>query len=342
MAARRNGVEVEEFGFGFPPRATGRQFGRTLYSLNWLPLGGFVRLTGEDGADTGPGTFGGASIWIKTKILLAGVCMNAITAYAILFFLCARGLPVVFTADFKLPAPAATSTKQVVIVDIVKDSPAEKIGIQKGDVIASGDGQAIKSEEELHSFTQSHAGKSVQFVIKHGSQERTASTQLSTNTEAKDGGYLGVTTLATQEYSYGWKSPLVAASLFTQLTWGTLIGFGNLAVSIPSLVGHTITHKAVDTAATGPVGIFAILNGISFLGTNYLLFFVANISVALFVINSLPVPALDGGRLFLIITQRVFKKQIPPDVEAKIHTYGFLALIFLMLLISINDVKRFH
>ncbi len=336
VSARRNGVEAEEFGIGFPPKAVGLKVGRTLVSINWLPLGGFVRLKGEDNVQTGPGTFGGATTWVKTKILLAGVGMNALTAYILLLILCFGGLPAAFTSGFNLAKPASVSKKQVMVVDVSKGSSAERADIKKGDVVVSANGQQLSTEDDLKNFTRAHAGQTVEFDLIVGGKHLQKSVQLQTADQAKDGGFLGVTPFSTQEFSYGAKAPLVAASLFGQIVWGTIYGIGQTIAGI-------FHHKpASEIAVTGPVGIVMIMSSILYLGWRYLLFFLALVSISLALINVLPFPALDGGRLFFVWLAKIRRKPVSPELEAKIHTAGFVFLLMLMALITIVDIKRPH
>jgi regulator of sigma E protease len=334
IAARRNGVEVEEFGVGFPPRIAGKRFGRTFYSINWLPLGGFVRLKGEDGTDMSVGSFAAASVWAKTKILLAGVAMNALTAYAILLILCLWGLPAAFVGQFRLPQPARTAPKQVVLVEVVQGSPAATAGLTKGDVVVKGNAEPITDEEQLHEFTKAHAGQTVELTVRHGRNEKQLRVQLNGEQAAAASGYLGVTPFATQTYSYGTMAPVVAASILGQTVWGTFSGIAT------TIVG-ALRHEANATVAvTGPVGIVVIMSNVLYLGLAYLLFFLAMVSTSLACLNIIPFPALDGGRLALIWIGKLRRKPVSPQLEAKIHTAGFVFLLFLMAVITLVDIKR--
>lgn len=336
IAARRNGVEVEEFGFGFPPRAFGKKIGKTVYSINWLPLGGFVRLRGEDQEETGPGTFAGASILAKTKILLAGVGMNIVMAYVLLLILCFVGLPAAFSSSFNLPAPSYTSPKQVMAVDVGPGTPAAQAGLVRGDIIMSANGQPMTREEDLVNFTKSHAGETTNVEVKHAGTTRLIAVKLQDTQKGKQSGYLGVTPLQVYTTSYGLKAVWVAAWLVGQMVWLTLAGFGG---AIAALFGHHAGQAAA--AVTGPIGIVVILSNLLYLGARYILFFMATISVSLAVINVLPIPALDGGRLAIIWLGKLRRKAVSPQLEAKIHTVGFVVLIMLMVLITILDIKRY-
>jgi regulator of sigma E protease len=335
VVARMSGVEVQEFGVGFPPQAWARKIGRTLYSVNWLPLGGFVRMRGEDGGDQSPGSFGGASLRAKTAILLAGVGMNALTAYMLILVLCIWGLPAAFATSFNLPQPAASSPQRVLVLEIAKDSPAATSGLEKGDKLLSANGQQLASEQQLVDFTHDHAGTTASFEVEHGGATTTKQIKLRDPEAGKDSGYLGVTPLAVQNLAFGWRAPIVAASLLGQMIWGTLAGF---ATTIAGLFHHQQGGAAV--AVAGPVGIVVIMTNALYLGAGYVIFFLATISVSLAILNALPIPALDGGRLALIWFGKLRRKPVSPELEAKIHTVGFALLLLLMAIVTVIDLRR--
>ena len=202
VAARRNGIEVEEFGIGFPPRAFGIKRGGTIYSVNWLPVGGFVRMKGEDEADERPGTFNAASLWAKTKVLLAGVGMNLVMAYVILLILTLVGLPQLFDGQFSPGHPSYGQKPAVMVVQVGAGTPAARAGVTTGALILSGNGQNFTKESDLQSFTKAHAGQTVSLVVKHGSEQQTKQVKL--NAQQDDVGYLGVTPFAVETQRYGW------------------------------------------------------------------------------------------------------------------------------------------
>lgn len=334
VVARRNGVAVEEFGFGFPPRLFGRKVGQTIYSINLLPLGGFVRLKGEDMADTSPHSFNAASYKTKAKILLAGVGMNALIAYIILLVLCVTGLPPVIEGQFSLGQPQVAQPRQVLVAAVGPDSAAAAAGIERGDIILSGNGQSFTSEQDLTTFTKANAGETVTFNVKRQtSNVEDVQVKLKSEQEAKQQGYLGVTPLQVYKLRYGWWSPLVALGLLAQIMLGTLAAFGGLIIGL-------FTRGQVAETVTGPVGIVVLFSNIVHLGWSYVALLVASISVSLAVINVLPVPALDGGRLALITVQKATKRSLSPRAEGLVHLVGFVALIALMLVVTLFDLKR--
>ncbi len=346
ITARRDGVEVEEFGIGFPPRIWGKKVGKTLYSVNLLPLGGFVRLKGEDGAETGPGTFGGAKYSTKAKVLLAGVGMNLLTAIVVLYALCVTGLPGLgaqFEPGFLKHEYA--QKPQLILAEVVAGSPAAQAGLKRGDFLLEANGKKLADDGALRAFTKAHAGQEVTLKVQSGASERDVKVKLRPLTSSA--GFLGVGGQEVYKLRYDPLRAVVAAVYITgTLFVATIVGVFGLIIHIPALI-LGLFAKAVPQAAeaaSGPLGIIFILKSLSSLGYSYIFLFMANIAVALAAFNVLPLPALDGGRLAIITYQKVFKHRIKAETEAKIHAIGFLALIALMVLISVYDVRKifFH
>lgn len=344
IVARRNGVGVEEFGFGFPPKLFGRVRGGVLYSFNLLPLGGFVRLKGEDAADMSLGSFGAATLGVKAKILLAGVAMNLLTAFVLFYALAVTGLPGLgqqFEPSFLKPTYA--QPRQLILADVEAGSPAAKAGLKRGDYVLSLDGQRVTTDKQLSAQTRSNAGKAVTLEVKTGGATRMVPVTLRPASAQR--GFLGVVSQQVYKLRYDPLQAVAAAAYITgALLVATIVGVFQLIISIPTLImglfSATIPKQA--EAASGPIGIVFILKSISSLGWAYVLLFMANISVALAAFNALPLPALDGGRLFVSVIQRLTKRPWRPETEAKYHAIGFMALIALMVLISVYDLRKPH
>lgn len=332
VAARRAGVEVHEFGFGFPPKLIGKKVGRTEYSINWIPLGGFVRLKGENLTDKAPGSFGAASFSNKTKILFAGVTMNALVALLILVGLAWTGLPPIIQNQFSFGQPQYVQDKQLMAVAVADDSPAQKAGIERGDMILSGDGQRFVAETELLAFTKSHAGQKATFEVE--SDGRISVIEVELRQPDSGQGALGVTPFQTYKQQYGFIDGIVTAVGITgQLVIGTLSAFGNLVAGL-------VTKGQMSEQVAGPVGIVALLSNVLDFGLVYVLVFVVSISISLAVINALPLPALDGGRWLMAAAQKLTKRQLSERTEGLVHTVGFVALMLLMVVITYFDIER--
>jgi regulator of sigma E protease len=343
IAAKRNGVEVEEFGIGFPPRLWGKKVKGTLYSVNLWPLGGFVRLKGEDTGDTRPGTFAGAKYNVKAKILLAGVGMNLLTAVVMLYALCVTGLPGLGGFEPRFLASSYAQPKQLILAQVEQGSPAATAGLKKGDYLLSANGQRLETDDALRDFTKNNAGKTVILHVRTNGDERDVNVKL--RAPGSKEGYLGVVSQQVYKLRYDPVRALAAAVYLTgALFIATVVGVLQLLISIPALLLNLFSSTVPQAAqaASGPLGIVFILKSISSLGLAYIFIFMANIAVALAAFNVLPLPALDGGRLAIITWQRVSRRKISPDTEAKIHAIGFMALIGLMLVITVYDLKKYY
>ncbi len=343
IMAKRGGVEVEEFGFGFPPKLFGRTWRGTLYSFNLVPLGGFVRLKGEDSSQRGHGTFGAATFKSQTKILLAGVVMNLVLAAGLLYVVCLIGLPGLGSAfEPSFLHSTYAQPRQLILTNVESGSPADKLGLRKDDYVLSGNGQALTTADALLAFTKAHAGQVVSLVVIEKGTQKTLNVKL--RAPGTTDGFLGVEVQQAYKLRYGPVDALIAALYITgSLLVATIVGVFQLIASLPALIiglgGHGVPIAA--QGASGPVGIFFILSSLSSLGASYILLFVANISVALAAFNILPLPALDGGRWAVLLYQKITKKSWSAEAEARYHGLGFAALIALMLIITVYDIRKY-
>jgi regulator of sigma E protease len=347
IAARRGGVDVEEFGIGFPPKVWAKKIrskkSKFIFSINLLPLGGFVRLKGENAEDKRSGSFGAASLPTKVKIMLAGVAMNALVAFVMLTILAATGMPKIIDDQFTV----ANDTKviqevqnsDVVLVNSVEENaPAAQAGIKTDDQILAINNEQITNIDQVANLTESNAGKTVPILIER--DEKQIEVKATLNEENTGRGYLGI---ASQSGASGvevarstWSSPIVALGLMKQISTLTFQGLGT---AISNLVKGN-TEKASEQVA-GPVGIFYILREGTKIGLSFILFIIAIISLTLALLNALPIPALDGGRLFVTLLFAALKKPLTKRTEEAIHGTGFAALILLIILITIVDINRF-
>ena len=385
IAARKNGVEVEEFGICFPPRAIAWRKVRgkwrrlkksewdkapgegTIISLNWLPIGGFCQMKGENDDASEKGTFGKASYWSKTKILFAGVTANWIVAAVIFTALAFVGMPHFMENQFQVDIDTEVYiTKPVTLESIEKDSPADNAGLQAGDVVKSmrilkcdneectegvNERYEILTTDDLLGFLDKYAGESVYMSFTRNGDEMTAPVTLN----ASDKDYiLGAAIDGELLYMSSWSSPIVGIGTTIQLTGETFKGVGQLIVNLFSGIIKQVNFdqsvresgaeelQSAGDSVTGPVGIVGILfPNVAKAGGRSLAFLVAIISVSLACMNVLPIPALDGGRWLMITIARLRKKKLSKATEEKIVGRSFIVILILAVVITILDIMRF-
>jgi regulator of sigma E protease len=389
IMARRNGVDIEEFGIGFPPRIWKKRIksekGDYNFTINLLPLGGFVKLKGEHDTDTGPGTFGAASVSAKTKIMAAGVAMNLVVAFLLLTLLAAVGIPKLIDNQYTVSGDTKVVRNQIIIGFVEPNSPASKAGIKQADHLVgfigtqrlcqfdqlpsgtpataciapylSGESWKVKSAKDLSAFTKTHAGQKVGIIISRDGHEyytqatirSTKEVDASQNTKEPKG-YLGVGPTDFTIQRSTWSSPVVAAGLIGQFTKLTFQGLGSAVVGLGKIIAGAVTGNSVarvhgqtqaSEQVSGPLGIFIILKDGSALGINFVLLIIAIISLTLAIMNILPIPMLDGGRLWLTLATRAVHRPLSPEKEELINASGFVFLMLLIVVITIVDIRRF-
>ena len=326
LAAKRAGILVEEFGLGLPPRVLGKKIGETIYSLNLFPFGGFVRLHGEnlDEDIKKPNrAFLNKSKKVRSAIVIAGVTMNfilGILAFAVVYSV--SGIP--------------RETKNVKVVDVAVSSPAQVAGVLAGDVIRGVDKKEIVSTEEFIALVEEKKGQKITLEI-----ERDGSAKKITLTPRVDPpeneGALGVVITGTEIYfPPWWQRPFIGVYYGTQeaIFWGktVLLGFVNIFQEL--FAGRT------PKDISGPVGIFAITSEAAKSGILTLINFVGVLSINLGILNIIPFPALDGGRLLFIVLEKIIGRRVLPKIEAAIHAVGMIVLLLLLLAVTASDIKR--
>lgn len=353
IAARRSGVVVEEFGIGFPPKAWSTKLKNGVeFSLNWLPLGGFVKLQGEYDASNGKGDYGAATFWQKTKILLAGVAINWLTAAILFTILAWVGLPKLLPDQYSVPNDTKLVTHPI-HVTVAKGSPAEKAGLQTGDEIRKFDGKPLATPDSLSKLAEQNKGKKVAVVYNREGKERQTSVQLRADNKNNQG-YLGVGTSSKPSTIHAtWSAPIVGVGTTIQLTLATFDGLGKLVASLGTGIAAQFSSdaavkesggkdlEAAKESVAGPVGIFGVLfPAASSAGLTPLIFLTALISLSLAVMNVLPIPALDGGRWFVMALFRLMKKPLTKEREESIQTVGMLSLMALIVIVTVVDVSK--
>ena len=343
LAAKRAGIGVEEFGFGLPPRLWGKKIGETIYSINWLPFGGFVRLVGEDPTDAkrqDKNSFYVKSLGQRTLVVVAGVFANLVLAVLIFYI-------VIFALGFKVSLPLlvehkfkfVNETRQVLVSDVTGGSVAELAGLRIGDSIVEADNQNIAETADLQKVVRASEGKEISLVLENPVNNKTRSVKV------------------VPVYSEELKVPALGVGLgelvvlnyetFSQKIFsGFIHSYNTIDYSLRvfgALIGFAVREgdiTPVSEGVSGPVGIAAITSQAVALGPISVLQLVGLLSLNLAFINILPIPALDGGRFFFILIEVITRKRVYPAVEKWVHSIGFALLIALTILITYNDILK--
>ena len=383
IMARRAGIEVQEFGIGMPPRGIawqkkdgkwvkltkkqreGLKGGGLIFSLNWLPIGGFCKMKDESDSATAEGSFGRASFLGKTGMIFGGVVANFLVAVAIFTILAWVGMPHFLEGQFSVKGDThvdvSREENQIWVTNVIEGSPAAEAGMLEGDrVLCIGVGEEceyIVEPTEISQFTWRHFGEMVRVGFKRGGMDSDFQYVDVRLPEDGSGGYvLGIGT--TQEkaplYRSTWSAPVVGVGTAVQLTGETFVGIGRMVGDFVSGAFRQVSfdaevreegREAIGRAGEGLAGPVGIIGTIfpQFLssGVINLLFLAALISVSLACMNLLPIPALDGGRWTLIAVYKLLGKKLTQETEEKIVSRAFMALMGLIVVITALDISRF-
>ncbi|MGH2445748.1 MAG: M50 family metallopeptidase [Candidatus Limnocylindria bacterium] len=344
IAAKRAGITVEEFGIGFPPRVASVTWRGTRYSLNWIPLGGFVRMLGEDGEveikrlreggmtdaeveQAAAGAFNRKPIWVRVVVLLAGVAMNFVLAAAL------------FSVAISLPPLIGHGP--LTVMEVQDASPAEgKLDV--GDVIIGADGQTFERSADLTEYVAGRAGFPVTLALERDGEPLELTLiprSVSPEERARGVGPVGFSYEPERlvEEPSTVTGPIDAAARGTTAAWSLAIQIpGGLADAVGGLIG--LNPNGGD--ARGPIGIAQETGRVLEAPLVSQLLFVGVLSINLAVLNVLPFPPLDGGRIFVVLVEAVRRRKLPAEREALIYLTGFAVLIALVILISIQDIQR--
>jgi len=377
IAARKSGMKVYEFGFGFPPRAFGvykdpvtkqyvwlwgkgsqksvksesqksslneinsvagggkreEEFPATVYSINWLPLGGFCKIKGEEGEGAiEPDSFGFQKAWKKIIVLVAGVVMNFLLAAILLGIGLAIGLPADFSGGVDSRA-IVVQEPRVMIQGVDNNSPAKEAGLQMGDTVISLDNQLIKSSLAMTDFIKNNGDKIVNIKVERAGKEIALNLTPKIIKAGESSPRLGVILADAGMVRYPWHIALYKG--FVAAAFGVI----NIFIVFFVLIKNLIIGKGLAFDVSGPVGIAVLVGQSAKLGINYLINITAMISLSLAAMNILPIPALDGGRVLFVLIEKIFRRPVPVKYEQLAHTIGFLLLMLLVILITFRDIK---
>ncbi|HEV2122785.1 MAG TPA: RIP metalloprotease RseP [Chloroflexota bacterium] len=315
VTAKRAGIKVQEFGFGYPPRLFGVRFGETLYSVNLLPLGGFVKMLGENAEPGDPQAFSSKSKRVRATVLIAGSAMNLLLA------------PIFFSASLMIGEPVP---EHVAIARVEPGSPAESAGMLPGDIFVSLNGRAIHEALTLRDTVRSNVGREIEVVVRRDGREvplRIVPRQVTQEGQ----GALGI---QLQQAFRTLQRPIwEAVPMGIQRTGEVLVLF---AQGIKQMV-----VREIPVELAGPIGIAQMTDQAAQAGINYLLQFTAFLSLNLAIFNLLPIPGLDGARVAFVVLEGIRGgRRLNPQIEGAIHFIGLMLLITLMLFVSFKDVQR--
>lgn len=339
FAAKMFGIKVDEFGFGFPPRIAAKKIGDTEYSINWLPFGGFVRIAGERGefavidGEDGSGaeavaTMGPVSpmadtvapvdekrifysqpAWKKAIIVLAGVITNFILGWLFISIVLMVGVP-----------------QTLVIAGTQPGSPAASAGFQAGDIV-----KGYTDSQKFIDFVNGNKGTPITVAVVRNNKELSFSVTPRAVTSPSEGA-IGVELqqggAAQENFFAALRDGLVDAGV---VSWLTIMAFGDL-------VRQIFAHASIPADVVGPVGIFSLAEETGHIGLAYLLQFIGIISLNLMVVNLIPFPALDGGRFFVILIEKLKRSPLSFKVEAWVNGIGFALLLLLMIVLTVRDI----
>lgn len=334
FAARKTGVRVEEFGLGLPPRIFGKKIKETIYSINWLPIGGFCKLYGEDPAGSGqPGklnkdgeiknkkeSFYYKKPWQKMIIVLGGVTMNLVLAI------------MVFSGVYAIMG-VPKETEKVKVLEVVSGSPADVSGLKEGDWINKVDDMEVKSPDQLTSEVSKYKGKKVLLEINENNK---ISVEVRENPPEGQGS-MGVAISNTEMVKLPWYRFYegIGAGFKEAYYWGKIIAGG-----VFKMVGGLFVGQ-VPKDVSGPIGMYEATSMINKnQGILAVIHFFGIVSVNLAVVNVLPFPALDGGRIIFVFYEMLTKKKVNQKIEGIVNNFGMLVLLALILLVTIGDISR--
>ena len=356
IVARKSGMKVFEFGFGFPPRLLGIQFtknaegknklrfigrkriveeesmgGGTIYSINLIPLGGFVHIKGENGDEPGPDSFGAQKAWKRAVTLSAGVGMNIILAFILISAGLMLGMP---QAVDNLPAGANIKDSHLQIIEVMAGKPADLAGLQSGDTIVGLDNLKNPSITAMQDYVNGHQNQDIAVTVKRGDEIIEKQIRPFVYADTGKGG-LGVSLVEVGLISYPWYKALYYGFFMT--------GFylKEIVVAFYGLIAGLFVGQGASESLSGPVGIAVMTGQVARLGFSYLLNFTALLSLNLAIINILPIPALDGGRLLFLLIGAIKRKAVSQKFEQIAHSLGFVLLISLVVIITIKDLGHF-
>ncbi len=329
LVAKKYGVRVDEFGLGIPPRAYGKKIGETVYSINWLPLGGFVKMHGENERADDERSFSSKPIYQRALIVFAGVAAFFVVAWLIFTTLSASGVNSVIAGG--VDKGELFGGARVQVTGVMEESPALGAGVEVGDIIKKIEGEGVKSAVHVTELVNERRGEET-IIIMQRDGELVELSIVPRENHAPEKGALGILMM---EHFPVYLSPVIGAVMTYEVTAGVLGGFYTLISTL--ITGQDMPEGMELSGIVGIVGIGAdvyeqgALDYLNFLGI---------ITVSLAVLNLLPIPALDGGRLLFLLIEKVKGSPVSEKTEQILIGVSFIMLIILMLVVTYGDITR--
>jgi regulator of sigma E protease len=319
IAAKATGVPVEEFGIGFPPRLYGKKWRGTIYSINWIPFGGFNRIAGE----IDPAVLKGLAsrgYGVRLLVLSGGIILSLLLPFLLL--------------SIAYMVPHDIIDGKVMIADVAVDSPAAVAGIKAGDTIISANGRPVKSAGDLSRDVQLHLGATMEITVLHADATTETVSLVPRWKPPPDQGAIGIKYEVLDAAIVSESLPFwEAIPTGVRACWDTLVLYKNGIISM--IIG------TVPFVPTGPVGIVQVAGEVAHSGVSPVLELTAFISIAIAITQIIPFPALDGGRIIFVLIEWARRgKRVSPRVEGIVHTIGFVVLLGLLVLITYQDIFR--
>lgn len=339
IVAKLTGMRVDEFGIGFPPKLFSFRRGETLYTLNALPLGGFVKIYGEDGSEGSdtldkPRAFSARPKWAQALVLLAGVTMNWIFAWFLLVAILMIGVP------SQIEENMATDKANLYVEAVLPDSPADKVLPPQSKIISvksGGDTLEKLLPSTFSDFIASHSGQDVSITY---ADKNNVEATIDVNPKeniipgSPDRAAIGVSLSLIEQIKRPFTEAIPEATNQVYSITKSIVG------GLFGMIGNIFVGKADFSQVAGPIGIVHYVGDAAAVGFTSLLFFTAVISMNLAVINLLPIPALDGGRLIFVAIETITRRPIPPIWAGRVNFVGFVLLMLLMLAATIHDILK--
>lgn len=336
VAAKLFRVRVEEFGIGYPPRAfTFGKIGGTEYTLNWIPFGGFVRLFGDIGEEQhGAGSLVDANRGVQALILVAGVAMNALAAWGLYTAALHEGIP------RAVEAPVAGEEVQLMVASVVSGSPADAAGIAAGDEILGLEDKdtvlTILTPEAFSEYVRAHPGEAVTLTYRHAGAEKSVDIipAHAVVPEAAGRPALGIGVVLVSARPLPWSEAAIEAFSATKNSLSSIVR------GLWSIVQRAAAGLPAFSEVVGPIGLVGVVGDAAEHGVGSVLALAAFISINLAVINLIPIPALDGGRLVLLFIETLMRRSAPKLALQLLNAIGVALIIFLMVTVTYNDIAR--